>query len=147
MKHSISSCCRDVTLNGYMIPAGSQVVPLLYATHMDSNLWDDPEAFRPARFISDGKICKPEWFKPFGVGRRVCLGETLARMELFLFFSSLMHTFDLKPEGALLPSLRGNTGITISPDPFKVCLLPRDLNLTECGSNDPGGPLRNVGSH
>lgn len=126
-------------------------MPLLYAVHMDTDLWDEPEAFRPARFLSsEGKICKPEYFMPFGVGRRMCLGDVLARMELFLFFSSLMHTFDLRlPEGASLPSLQGNAGITISPDPFKVCLLQRDLNLAECGSNElsPGGPLRNVGSH
>jgi len=150
MEHSVSSCYRDITLDGYTIPAGSQIVPLLYAVHMDPKLWDEPEAFRPSRFLSsEGKICKPEYFMPFGVGRRMCLGEILARMELFLFFSSLMHTFDLRlPEGASLPSLRGNAGITISPDPFKVCFLQRDLNV-ECGSNEvtTGGPLRNVGSH
>ncbi|XP_029675425.1 cytochrome P450 18a1 [Formica exsecta] len=142
---------RDVTLNGYTIPAGCQVVPLLHAVHMDPELWDEPEAFRPTRFLtSEGKIHKPEYFMPFGVGRRMCLGDVLARMELFLFFSSLMHTFDLRlPEGTSLPSLRGNAGITVSPDPFKVCLLQRDLNLADCGSNEvtTGGPLRNVGSH
>lgn len=151
MKLSVSSCYRDVTLNGYTIPAGCQVVPLLHAVHMDPELWDEPEAFRPTRFLtSEGKIHKPEYFMPFGVGRRMCLGDVLARMELFLFFSSLMHTFDLRlPEGTSLPSLRGNAGITVSPDPFKVCLLQRDLNLADCGSNEvtTGGPLRNVGSH
>ncbi|EFN74585.1 Cytochrome P450 18a1 [Camponotus floridanus] len=141
---------RDTTLNGYAIPAGTQIVPLLHAVHMDPKLWDEPEVFRPSRFLSsEGKICKPEYFMPFGVGRRMCLGEVLARMEIFLFFGSLMHTFDLSlPEGASLPSLRGNAGITISPDPFKVCFLQRDFNV-ECGSNEvtTGGPLRNVGSH
>ncbi|EZA54128.1 hypothetical protein DMN91_001114 [Ooceraea biroi] len=142
---------RDVTVNGYTIPAGSSVVPLLHAVHMDPKLWDEPEAFRPSRFLSvEGKVCKPEYFMPFGVGRRMCLGDMLARMELFLFFSSLMHSFDLKvPEGASLPSLRGNAGITVSPDPFKVCLLQRELNLIDCNSNEviSSGPLRNVGSH
>jgi len=140
-----------VTVNGYTIPAGSNVVPLLHAVHMDPKLWDEPEAFRPSRFLSvEGKVSKPEYFMPFGVGRRMCLGDMLARMELFIFFSSLMHTFDLKlPEGASLPSLRGNAGVTVSPDPFKVCLLPRELNAVDCNSNEviSSGPLRNVGSH
>jgi 26-hydroxylase len=51
----------------------------------------------------------------------MCLGDVLARMELFLFFSSLVHTFDISlPEGGTLPSLKGNAGITVTPDSFKV---------------------------
>lgn len=138
-------------LNGYTLPVGTQVIPLLYAVHMDPELWDEPEAFRPSRFISnEGKVCKPEFFMPFGVGRRMCLGEVLARMELFLFFSSMMHMFNLSlPEGASLPNLQGIVGVTISPEPFKVCLLQRDIDLMDCGSNEAtiNGPLRNIGSH
>lgn len=139
-------------MNGYTIPSGTHVIPLLYAVHMDPELWDEPEVFRPSRFISEeGKVCKPEFFIPFGVGRRMCLGDTLARMELFLFFSSMMHMFNLSlPEGAPLPSLQGNIGVTISPEPFKVCLLQRDLDLVDCGNNEVtsnGWPLRNIGSH
>lgn len=139
-------CCRDVTLNGYTIPAGAQIVPLLYAVHMDPELWDEPEEFRPSRFLdSNGKLAsEPKHFMPFGFGKRMCLGEMLARMELFIFFTSLMHAFDLKlPEGASLPSLTGNFGITLSPDPYEVCLLPRNHECNEVASN----PLRNIGSH
>ncbi|OAD52306.1 Cytochrome P450 18a1 [Eufriesea mexicana] len=143
---------RDVTLHGYTIPAGSQVVPLLHAVHMDPELWEEPEEFRPSRFLSaEGKVQKPEYFMPFGVGRRMCLGDVLARMELFLFFSSLMHTFELRsPQGSSLPSLRGNAGVTVTPDPFDVCLLPRNLDLIEDANNDmisSGAILRNIGSH
>ncbi|KOC66607.1 Cytochrome P450 18a1 [Habropoda laboriosa] len=143
---------RDVTLHGFTIPAGSQVVPLLHAVHMDPELWEKPEEFRPSRFLSvEGKVQKPEYFMPFGVGRRMCLGDVLARMELFLFFSSLMHTFELRsPQGSSLPSLRGNAGVTVTPDPFDVCLLPRNMDLIEDASNDvisPGVILRNIGSY
>lgn len=96
---------------------------------MDPTLWNEPEKFNPNRFINaEGKVSKPEYFLPFGVGRRMCLGEIMARMELFLFFSCLLHTFDISvPEGLTLPSLQGITGITISPNPYKVCLRPRKL--------------------
>lgn len=139
-------------MNGYTIPAGTQVVPLLHAVHMDPELWKDPEDFRPSRFLSsEGKVCKPEYFMPFGVGRRMCLGDVLARMELFLFFSSLLHTFNLTlPDGASLPSLRGNVGVTVTPDPFKVCLNQRNLNLVGCFNDivsNSALPLRNAGSH
>ncbi|CAL7950805.1 unnamed protein product [Xylocopa violacea] len=143
---------RDVMLDGYTIPAGSQVVPLLHAVHMDPELWEEPEEFRPSRFLSaEGKVQKPEYFMPFGVGRRMCLGDVLARMELFLFFSSLMHTFELRsPQGSSLPSLRGNAGVTVTPDPFDVCLMPRNLDLIENVGKDiisSGAILRNIGSH
>jgi len=113
---------RDMDLNGYLIPKHAHIVPLLYSVHMDPTLWDSPEEFRPSRFLnSEGKITKPEYFLPFGVGRRMCLGDTLARMELFLFFTSILHLNHLRtPPGQSPPNLRGNTGITITPDSFKV---------------------------
>lgn len=96
---------------------------------MDATLWENPEEFRPSRFVNaEGKIEKPEYFIPFGVGRRMCLGDVLARMELFLFFSSLMHRFHITlPQGAEIPSLNGNAGVTIYPDKFKICLKERPL--------------------
>ena len=65
----------------------------------------------------------------------MCLGDVLARAELFLFFSSLLHVFTLQvPEGAELPSLRGQIGVTVSPENFKVHppkaqLIPITINL------------------
>ncbi len=110
-------------LDGLTIPKGTQVIPLIHAVHMDPTLWKDPEMFNPDRFLSsDGKkIVKPDYFIPFGVGRRVCLGDVLAKAELFLLFSSLLHVFNLRqPEGAPLPCLRGQAGVTISPQAFQV---------------------------
>ncbi|XP_046390470.1 cytochrome P450 18a1 [Ischnura elegans] len=149
---------KDVCLNGYFIPKDTQVVPLLHAVHMDPALWDEPECFRPTRFLNaEGKVTKPEFFLPFGVGRRMCLGDVLARMELFLFFSSLLHVFRVElPEGASLPSLKGNAGVTVTPDAFKVCLVQRpiDAEFHTLGGGSPvatassdASALRNVGGH
>ncbi|KAJ9590643.1 hypothetical protein L9F63_016314 [Diploptera punctata] len=142
---------RDVLLNGFKIPKNTQIVPLLHAIHMDPNLWDEPEKFKPSRFLSaEGKVTKPEFFLPFGVGRRMCLGDVLARMELFLFFSSLIHVFNFQlPEGQPLPSTKGNAGITVTPDSYKVCLIQRPLDAEFeflCNSAD-SSLMRNVGSH
>ncbi|XP_063703252.1 cytochrome P450 18a1 [Culicoides brevitarsis] len=139
------SPARDIEINGYKIPAGSHVVPLINSVHMDPNLWDKPEEFNPNRFIdSEGKVRKPEYFIPFGVGRRKCLGDILARMELFLYFASLIHRFDLSvPAGSPLPSLKGNVGVTISPQSFKIKLKARPMAPT-CIDTEI---LRNVGSY
>lgn len=113
---------------------------------MDPNLWDRPNDFCPNRFINDeGKVQKPEYFIPFGVGRRMCLGDVLARMELFLFFSSIMHCFDIAlPKGSEEPSLNGNPGVTIHPDNFLVCLKERPLDQV---LGDDQTPLRPFGSN
>jgi len=58
-----------VTLNGYHIPTGAQIIPLQHFVHNDPNLWDEPEAFKPERFINaEGRVKKPDCFLPFGVG-------------------------------------------------------------------------------
>ncbi len=70
-------------------------------------------------------MVKPAAFMPFGVGRRQCLGDQLAEREMFLFFASLMHIFDLSPVSASpehLPSLRGVSGATVRPRAFKARL-------------------------
>ncbi|CAH2074223.1 unnamed protein product, partial [Iphiclides podalirius] len=139
---------KDVHLNGYRIPAGSQVVPLINCVHMDPKLWDEPNKFNPSRFIDDtGKIKRPEYFMPFGVGRRMCLGDVLARMEMFMFFASMMHQFDVQMEaGDAPPSLEGTVGATISPQAFRVRFLPRMmLSTPTLGPDHPH--LRHVGAH
>lgn len=138
-------------LNGYRIPAGSQVVPLINCVHMDPNLWEEPNKFNPSRFIDvDGKVRRPEYFMPFGVGRRMCLGDVLARMEMFMFFACIMHQFDMLPEPDVeLPSLEGTVGATIAPEEFRVRFVPRE----QPPPPPPEPPvvehqvLRHVGSH
>nr|XP_018918263.1 PREDICTED: cytochrome P450 18a1 [Bemisia tabaci] len=141
---------RDVQLNGYTIPKDTQVVPLLHAVHMDPDLWESPEKFMPTRFLnSEGKVTKPEYFLPFGVGRRMCLGEVLAKMEIFLYFTSLLHVFDISvPEGKELPNLKGFSGVTITPESFEVCLTQRPLENRdfEFMSDEPSH-FRSTGSH
>ena len=56
--------------------------------------WGDGEVFRPQRFLDEaGDVKKDEHFIPFSVGKRQCLGETLAKTELFLFFTALVQQY------------------------------------------------------
>ncbi len=59
----------------------------IHKFHTDVGYWNDPEVFRPDRFLSDDglRVRKPDRFVPFGFGRRICMGESLAKTELFLF--------------------------------------------------------------
>ncbi|XP_019628033.1 PREDICTED: cytochrome P450 2U1-like [Branchiostoma belcheri] len=117
-----------VKVQGYDIPEGTQVLLNLYSLHTDPAYWPDPDRFDPGRFLdAEGNVInKPESFMPFGGGRRVCLGEQLARMELFLFFSTLLQSFTFRtPEGAPTPCLDGVFRLTLTPHPFMLCAIPR----------------------
>ena len=119
----------DTTLQGYSIPKGTTVLINLWSLHHDPQNWDDPEAFRPERFLDEeGHFAPPkaDRFLPFSAGRRVCLGESLARIELFLVLARLLHSFKFEnPPGSDLPTLKPINGIVLMPQPFSVCALKR----------------------
>ncbi|XP_077782681.1 cytochrome P450 2K6-like isoform X2 [Podarcis muralis] len=119
----------DVTLKGYFIPKGTHIMPLLTSVLHDESQWEKPYQFYPEHFLdSEGKFIKRDAFMPFSAGRRACLGENLAKMELFLFFTSLLQrfTFQLPPGTSeddldLTPAV----GFTTPPMPHQLCALPR----------------------
>ncbi|XP_015920197.2 cytochrome P450 18a1 [Parasteatoda tepidariorum] len=121
------ACIQNAKLGGYLIEKGTHVMSNLWAVHMDPNLWDKPDEFNPERFLVNDRVVKPPYFMPFSVGRRMCVGDTLARMEIFLFMVSLLQKFKLcVPEGHDPPSRDGNCGISFTANPFTVCVIPRN---------------------
>ena len=117
----------DDMIGGYHINAGDTILPNLWAVHRDPKIWQEPEVFRPDRFLDENGCFKNrEEFIPFSVGRRVCLGEQLAKSELFLFASALFQRFHFSPPGNMpqLPDV-GELNITYAPKPHKICAVPR----------------------
>jgi len=87
----------------------------------DPEHWHEPHKFKPERFLSDeGRFHRDDWLLPFGVGRRYCMGEQLARSEIFLFLSSLLqHLSFLPPIEHEAPSPeRYSASLTRVPDDF-----------------------------
>ncbi|KFU98369.1 Cytochrome P450 2J6, partial [Pterocles gutturalis] len=72
---------------------GTAVSPNLTSVLSDKNVWATPDTFNPDHFLKDGQFWKRESFLPFSLGKRNCLGEGLARSELFLFFTALPQKF------------------------------------------------------
>ena len=122
----IHLCTRDVAVNGMTIPAGT-FIQGLNAEILKGNYWNDGENFRPERFLGkDGKTVKEDCFIPFSMGRRKCLGETLAKTEMFLFFTNLLQHYHFLPEvKGEIPSADFSPGLTILPVPFKSRLVCR----------------------
>ncbi|XP_072015531.1 cytochrome P450 2A10-like isoform X2 [Amphiura filiformis] len=117
------------TFRGYTILKNSVVISNLYAVRHSPEIWGDPEKFRPERFLDDdGNFLEPDELIPFGVGRRVCLGEALARQELFIFFAHLLHQFKFEKtsENAPMPTLKPIDGLVLHPEPYKLRVTKRD---------------------
>uniref|UniRef100_A0A0B7BCJ1 Cytochrome P450 n=1 Tax=Arion vulgaris TaxID=1028688 RepID=A0A0B7BCJ1_9EUPU len=120
--------CVPFEMNGYTFPKGSIILPNLDSVLHDKKVWGDPENFRPERFLDkSGNLLHPDEIIPFSIGRRVCLGEALAMMELFLFLSSMLQRFKFVPvDSHKLPSLKAIIGITSMPNNFNVRFIERE---------------------
>ncbi|KAG5280383.1 hypothetical protein AALO_G00088480 [Alosa alosa] len=122
-----TSC--DVHFQGFFIKKGTTVIPLLTSVLRDESEWEKPDTFHPEHFLDDqGQFVRRDAFLPFSAGRRACLGESLARMELFLFFTSLLQCFRFTPPPGVSEdelALTAVLGITLNPSPHKLCAVTR----------------------
>uniref|UniRef100_A0A8C5QU55 Cytochrome P450 n=1 Tax=Leptobrachium leishanense TaxID=445787 RepID=A0A8C5QU55_9ANUR len=120
-------CAQDVKLNGYKIKKGTVVVFCLASAHYDPNYWKFPNDFCPSNFLDkDGNFQSNDAFIPFSAGHRRCIGENMARMEFFIFFTSLLHAFTFRlPQGITKVNIDGIFGTTFRPHPFHICAIPR----------------------
>ncbi|NXR78664.1 CP2J2 protein, partial [Pycnonotus jocosus] len=116
---------EDTYVDGYYIPKGTLIMANLSSLLCDKNVWKTPDTFNPEHFLKDGKFWKNEYFQPFSMGKRSCLGELLARSELFLFFTSLLQKFTFQAPPDTTFNLQGVPGIAVAPQPYKICAVPR----------------------
>ncbi|XP_049617355.1 cytochrome P450 17A2 isoform X2 [Syngnathus scovelli] len=117
----------DSSIGCHTIPSGTRVLVNMWAIHHHPDHWDRPDLFKPDRFLNDqGQRVTPSCFLPFGAGPRICVGESLARMELFLFLSCMLQRMSfILPDGASPPNLQGRLGVVLQPLPYKVAVRPR----------------------
>ncbi|XP_032081682.1 cytochrome P450 2J5-like [Thamnophis elegans] len=117
---------KDVKMRGYHIPKGSVIVPDLRSVLLDPEQWETPEKFNPDHFLDkDGKFIDREEFLPFGMGERTCVGQQLARIEIFIFLTSLLRAFSFRlPEGVKELNEAPVAKMTMHPHPYKLCAFP-----------------------
>lgn len=96
----------ELEIGDYVIPKGATIFGSLFHIMNDANHFENPHEFKPERFLNaKGEFVNDDRVIPFGIGKRVCLGQTLAEKEFFIFFAGFMQQFELRiPEGHDLPT-------------------------------------------
>ncbi|MFZ7091720.1 cytochrome P450 [Primorskyibacter sp. 2E233] len=111
----------DDELCGRHIRKGDTVILPIYALHRSHLLWDEPDAFRPARWEAG----KPDRYAylPFGDGPRICIGASFALQEAVLVLATLLANFRFKavkgrdPEPVMILTLRPQGGVWLEAEP------------------------------
>ena len=103
---------KELTADGLTLPPGTDVTPAIWLTHTRADLYPEPFAFKPERFLEDG----PDTYAwiPFGGGVRRCLGASFAEFEMRVVLREVLTRCDLhKADPA--PEKTGRRNITLSP--------------------------------
>ncbi|GLJ19652.1 hypothetical protein SUGI_0355940 [Cryptomeria japonica] len=125
--HESSEAC---TVGGYHVPAGTQLLVNVWAIQRDAAVWERPTEFDPERFLNSGKEIdvKGQDFElfPFGSGRRICPGMSLALIVVSHTLGRLLQSFEwFPPEGTEI-DLTGGHGVTTHKSiPLEVIIKPR----------------------
>ncbi|XP_063923499.1 cytochrome P450 2J6-like [Zophobas morio] len=114
----------DIEVENFIIPKSTMIMPLLWALHTDPTVWKNPEEFCPDRFLNDdGKFHQPGSFLPFQTGKRMCVGEDLAKMIIFLFISTVLQNFKIERANSSPVNLMASCGITLIPKPQELLFV------------------------
>jgi cytochrome P450 len=103
---------KPIEVGGWEYPTGACLVPNAYLVHHDPEIYPEPYAFRPQRFLDESPGTYT-WI-PFGGGRRRCLGASFAMLEMKIVIRCLLAAHEVRPAGDGFELAR-RRNITIMP--------------------------------
>lgn len=118
----IHQLSENLNFHGYRLPKGLLLIPNIYGCHYSTEAWQDPQLFRPERFIDNPEL--KEILIPFQPGKRSCPGEPLAKDVLFLFASKIFQKWKVEPSPGHSKDeyFKPNVGVLMLPKhlPLKI---------------------------
>ncbi|XP_061258844.1 cytochrome P450 2C42-like isoform X1 [Bos javanicus] len=117
----------DIKFRNYLIPKGTGILTSLTSVLYDDKEFPNPEVFDPGHFLDEsGNFRKSDHFMAFSTGKRICVGEGLARMELFLFLTTILQNFTLKSvvDPKDLDTTPVVNGLLSVPPFYQLCFIP-----------------------
>ncbi|KWV91701.1 bifunctional cytochrome P450/NADPH--P450 reductase [Erythrobacter sp. YT30] len=140
---------KDEVLGGrYAIPKGTFTTVLIPSLHRDPAIWgDEPEKFNPDHFTPEAEAARsPAAYKPFGNGKRACIGRQFAIQESILVLSMLLQRFDLFDHSDYTLDIKET--LSIKPDEFTIKARLRDdvERGGKAAEDEQGGPQEPVAS-
>jgi cytochrome P450 len=107
---------RDISVDGYRVPAGTMVIYGVYAVHRDPALWENPLAFDPDRFSPHNCAGRDRWqYLPFGGGPRSCIGDHFAMLEAALALATIIRRIEIRSTGDDFPIAVPFTTVAAAP--------------------------------
>ena len=102
----------ELATDDLTLPAGTDVTPAIWLTHTRADIYPEPFAFRPERFLEDG----PDTYAwiPFGGGIRRCIGASFAEFEMRIVLREVLTRCELRKADPM-PEKTGRRNITLSP--------------------------------
>jgi len=113
---------KDFTYKGYTVPAGTPCTISPYLLHHNPQLWEDPEVFKPERWLTD----KPRHrfqFLPFLKGPRNCIGEKFAVLEATTILAVLLREFHFEVDPKKWSETKRTLQVTMRPKPALSAIL------------------------
>ncbi|XP_019865636.1 probable cytochrome P450 304a1 [Aethina tumida] len=120
-------CTKDTIFEGYFIPKDTVVMPGVHLAHWDPKVWSQPDQYLPERFLDqDGNLLKKDLTLGFGAGKRLCVGETFSRQNMFLIIAGLLQNFSVQSANGKPIDLNNIiTGVNLSIDNVYIRFIPR----------------------
>ncbi|GMT21670.1 hypothetical protein PFISCL1PPCAC_12967 [Pristionchus fissidentatus] len=119
-------CTEGTVIGGKFIPEDTLTFPQIFSVMKEDAVFERPEEFLPERFLAeDGKTVNRatlERMVAFGLGKRQCVGEGLARLEMFLVLGSILLHYRLEPTEPI--DMTPQFGQVLNPKPFKCRVAP-----------------------
>uniref|UniRef100_A0A3B1IJJ6 Cytochrome P450 1A n=1 Tax=Astyanax mexicanus TaxID=7994 RepID=A0A3B1IJJ6_ASTMX len=129
MPFTLPHCTTEnITLNGYFIPKDTCVFINQYQVNHDPEIWSDPDSFQPERFLSPSSQINKDVVEKvliFGMGKRRCVGDRFARLEMFMFLTTVLQRLHIESASAQELSLSTTFALTMKPRPYRIKISPR----------------------